>query len=113
VQRLLVRTDARGRKVEVTEYDLAERLKNVWAKYALKRSAEEQSIRLYETAEEELRTLNARRVKAGLPPVGMHPGLQQMVQNAQGFQFSPPLKTWRDDMNDELLAVCRTYLVQS
>lgn len=88
---------------------LEQELRTVWEKYAPQRDAEANAARSQAQANKDLGELNARRKLAGLDPVGTYQGMGQMGSLGQVY---PPPRTWRDDMDDELLSTVKEWLAQ-
>jgi hypothetical protein len=90
--------------------NLAGDLRAAWDTYEPQRRAELESVRLYQEANRELNELNVKRGRLGLAHVSEH----QPSQVSQGFTqaavYSPPPKTWRDDLDTELLSIVKRYL---
>lgn len=88
---------------------LEEELRAIWSKYEPQRDAERRALETQAKAWKDLCELNEKRKTLGLQPVseyrdrdGMFGG---MLQSA--IVYSPPPKTWRDELNEELLSAIR------
>lgn len=90
-------------------WTLARELRAIWSKYAPQRSAELDAKATRERAASELRALNESRVSMGLPTVGEYTG-QQSAGAVQWGQTYPAQKTWRSELDAELLAAVKRYL---
>jgi hypothetical protein len=88
--------------------DLERELRHVWDQYATQRAAEADIRRTYDEAMRELNELNGKRLKAGLPAVSEYnPNTNLGIAQAQ---WGPPPRTWKDEMNEKLLAKVSEFL---
>lgn len=85
-------------------------LKAIWTKYEPQRASERHASLKRSEAEKDLAELNGRRLAAGFAMVGEqlmgYAGQLQAMHHGQAGYYAPP-RTWRDDMEGELMAVIR------
>jgi hypothetical protein len=86
--------------------DLLDELKAIWAKYETQMAAERNAEETRVQAATELMALNQKRTKVGLPVVMEHQS-QSMTNQGMGMYCYPPAKTWRDDMQAEMMVAIR------
>lgn len=92
---------------------LESRLAEIWEKYRSHREAESNAAETAKQAASELAELNRRRAEKGLPYVGEQRefGLGQQYSGISQSIYSGglPPKTWRDHMDEEILAAVRQW----
>lgn len=100
----------------MTNDALVTELRSIWARYEPQR-AEAERLRIIRTnAAQELEDLNERRRQAGLPEVDVPRASDQqaaMYQQAammQNAYRSEPVLTWKEQMDEELLAAVKRFL---
>jgi hypothetical protein len=101
-----------GRKAEMGEVNdiIVTELKAIWDKYEPQRSAERTAAETRLEAQKELAALNQKRLAAGLPMVTEYRDQSLTGQSVGQVWMGPPPKTWRDEMEGELLSCLRRYL---
>jgi hypothetical protein len=87
---------------------LIEELHQIWNKYESQRAAELDAARVREEATRELAEMNAKRSKLGLIAVVEYQASQQL--QAGNYWVGPQPKTWRDEMDAELLSAVKRFL---
>jgi len=92
--------------------ELEAALAAVWMKYKPQRDAELDATKVAREASVELMELNQRRLSAGLGTVieaAMASGFAQQMTGQQLYAYPSP-RTWRDEMDAELLLAVKRWL---
>jgi hypothetical protein len=88
--------------------NIAIELKSIWDKYEPQRASEHHAAETREVARKELHELNQKRLAAGLPMVTEYRDQSAQIGQTQAW-LGPPAKTWRDEMEAELLSCIRRH----
>lgn len=87
-------------------------LRAIWDTYEPQRAAERDAAKTAAEAWKDLQELNAKRAAKGLPHVTEYRDQSLMAQLSQqgNVYMGPPPKTWRNELDEKLLAAVRRRL---
>jgi hypothetical protein len=89
--------------------DLINELHVIWIKYEPQRKADDDAARTRAEAQQELHKLNMKRIKLGLETVSEYRETS-LTQGSNVMWSTSGTKTWRDEMDAELLATVKRFL---
>lgn len=94
---------------------LEEDLQIIWNRYEPQRDAECNAMLRDQQAREELVEFNKRRAQLGLNPVTEYQHREPSNLMAHGYSVSvgPAPKTWRDDLDAEILVAVKKHFNQT
>jgi hypothetical protein len=88
---------------------LEEELRAIWNKYGHQRVLERDAGRMRQEAERDLVELNVKRGRLGLPHVSVERD-PQSLSASQAISWAPPPRTWRDELDSEILTAVKHFL---
>lgn len=86
---------------------LEEELRAIWDKYEPQREAERRASETQAEAWRDLCALNDKRKVLGLQPVSEYRDRDSIFGQMSAIVHSPPPKTWRNELDEELLSAVR------